>query len=128
MAQGISEIFGEGLDEKGASVAIYRALRTLFCSACGTPIGVGALFTRRAVPGFGPRILPRCVKCVPFELKETGAESGETGAGGGSQLLESLLTPDSDTPDETDERPRDLSEEAARRLGPALSRSRRKPQ
>ena len=120
MEQGISEIFGEGTGGNGEGVPIYRALRTLLGSACGSPIPPGGLFTRKAVPGFGARILPRCGKCAPFEFKEKGAAEGAT-------LIEKLLSPEPEARNRMDEPRRDVSEEAARRLGPALSRSRRKP-
>jgi hypothetical protein len=144
MRQGISEIFCDGRDAKGEAVAVYRALRQLFCSACGTPINAGGLFTRRGVPGFGPRILPRCGKCAPFEMTEATAAADQVAAdevkaepdevekvaeGTRSEMIEKLLTPEPGAgKEESEARPRDMSEEAARRLGPALSRSRRKPQ
>lgn len=149
MRQGISEIFCDGRDAKGEAVAVYRALRQLFCSACGTPINAGGLFTRRGVPGFGPRILPRCGKCAPFEMTEATAgaadevkaepdevevkaapdEVEKVAEGTRSEMIEKLLTPEPGAgKEESKARPRDMSEQAARRLGPALSRSRRKPQ
>lgn len=108
MAQerGISEIYGEGTDASGAPTPIYRALRTLLCSACGTPIPSGTLFTRKSIPNFSLRILPRCRRCAPFEERAAG-------------LIESLLSP----PAEDERR---ASDEVERRLGPALDRSRRK--
>jgi hypothetical protein len=117
---GISEIYGEGSDAAGRQTPIYRALRTLLCSACGTPIPSGSLFTRKSIPQFALRILPRCRRCAPFEVTAEGRPE-EPGPG----LLGSLLSgeePEKNAP----ERPAGVDEEVERRLGPALSRSRRK--
>jgi hypothetical protein len=47
MAKGISEIVGEAGGAGGSRVAVYRALRQLFCATCGGTIREGELFTRR---------------------------------------------------------------------------------
>ena len=47
MAKGISEVAGEADGAGGSDVALYRALRQLFCAACGGTIREGGLFTRR---------------------------------------------------------------------------------
>ncbi len=118
MSQGISEIFGEATGEDGEDVAIYRALRALLCSRCGAPIPLGSLFTRKSVPGIGPRILPRCIKCAPFELKkERKAEE--------SKMIENLLSTETDEHKKENAPRRDINKEVTSRLGPALSRSRR---
>lgn len=119
MEHAISEIFGEGVDARGASIPIYRALRRLLCSACGAPIPLGAFFTRKAIPGIAPRIMPRCRECAPFELRS----DEETKK---SPLIENLLTPADGKPDATGEPSLKASEEVERRLGPALSRARAK--
>ncbi|HEX7318560.1 MAG TPA: hypothetical protein VF297_31925 [Pyrinomonadaceae bacterium] len=85
MAKGISEIVGEADGAGGSGVTVYRALRQLFCAACGATIREGDLFTRRALSGQGLRILPRCSGCEPFT--PPGA------AGARSALIEALLTP-----------------------------------
>jgi hypothetical protein len=145
MEHGISEIYGEGRGPNGRATPVYRALRELLCSACGAPIAEGSLFTRKPLPQFALRIMPRCRECAPFALAgdtkgvgpavgaagESDGAVGETPKGAGakrSKLLESLLTPapETATTQKPAERPRDVSEEVARRLGPALSRSRRK--
>lgn len=121
MTQGVSEIVGQTDGPGGQGVTIYRALKPLLCAPCGEPIGAGTLFTRLCLPGRGPRI-PRCRKCAPFEVRETGGTVGR------SALLESLLTtrpedqsveagrPEAGTP----------SEAVERRLGRALRRCRRR--
>ena len=144
MEHGISEIYGEGRGPDGRATPVYRALRELLCSACGAPIAEGSLFTRKALPQFALRIMPRCRECAPFALAgdtegvrpaigavgESDGTRGERPKGVGarkSKLLEGLLTPAPETATpQKPERPRDVSEEVARRLGPALSRSRRK--
>lgn len=133
MEHGISEIFGEGLDRAGGAIPVYRALRELLCSGCGAIIPEESLFTRKTLPQLALRILPRCPKCTPFELPERGR-------GKRSKLLDSLMSPVRETgrgqleagarqetgAEQKDDRRRDLSEEIASRLGPALSRGRHK--
>lgn len=132
----ISEIYGEGLDSGGRPTPVYRALRTLFCSACGTPMGAGSLFTRKSIPHFALRILPRCQRCAPFEVvaeqqeqeqeqqppSQTPSQPDEPR----SSLLNSLLSPPDGPEEAPEERRREVEEEVERRLGPALSRSRQK--
>jgi len=143
MEHGISEIYGEGRGPDGRATPVYRALRELLCSACGAPIAEGSLFTRKSLPQFAMRIMPRCRECAPFG---TAGEAGRVtpavgdggasdGAGGGtpkgagvkrSKLLEGLLTPAPEREGgQESERARDVAEKVASRLGPALSRSRR---
>jgi hypothetical protein len=127
MEHGVSEIYGEGLGPDGRAVPVYRALRGLLCSSCGAPIAEGSLFTRKSLPQFALRIMPRCRECAPFGMP--GDAEGESPEGAGarrSKLLENLLTPEPEAKaTRRSERPRDVNEEVARRLGPALSRSRR---
>jgi hypothetical protein len=144
MEHGISEIYGEGLGPDGRATPVYRALRELLCSACGAQIVEGSLFTRKSLPQFALRIMPRCRECAPFAVagdtegvrpaggpvEESDGVGDETPEGAGarrSKLLEGLLTPapEAGGAQKVPERPRDVSEEVARRLGPALSRSRR---
>lgn len=124
MGQGISEIFGEALDEAGVATPLYRALRPLLCSSCGSPIPSGALFTRQTVHGLSLRIMPRCRECAPFEPR--GEVEGRKSKR--SKLMDNLLAPAADErPKEPESQSEKAREESARRLGPALSRSRRKP-
>ncbi len=83
MEKGISEIVGQGELKGGRTTEVYRALRSLLCSTCGALIAESALFTRRRVKGVGLRIMPRCQKCAPFNLREEKKER--------SALLDSLL-------------------------------------
>jgi hypothetical protein len=117
--RGISEIFGEGSDAGGRPTPIYRALRALLCSACGTPMPAGSLFTRISIPHFALRILPRCQRCAPFEVRSEGQDAPK------SSLINNLLSPPEEPKAATAEPPRDARQEVAKRLGPALSRSRR---
>ena len=145
MEHGVSEIYGEGRGPDGRATAVYRALRELLCSACGAPIAEGSLFTRKSLPQFALRIMPRCRECAPFGVVGDTAGVGQAGgdgepsesAEGGSpegagarrsKLLEGLLAPapEAEGGQKKSGRSRDVSEEVARRLGPALSRSRRR--
>ena len=114
----VSEIVGRAELAGGRGTEVYRALRALLCATCGAEIGEGTLFTRRKVKGIGVRIMPQCQKCAPFALTEGGAKKQ-------SDLLRSLLA----APEKTS-RPRaaekNLKEEVARRLGPALRRRQKK--
>src|SRR5918911_2908123 len=92
--EGISEVVGEGTGPTGRRTKVYRALRELLCSSCGTPVPLGALFTRETHTQFALRLMPRCRECAPFEL-EGGGERKR------SKLLENLL----DVPAETEKRP-----------------------
>lgn len=145
MEHAVSEIYGAGRGPDGRATPVYRALRELLCSSCGAQIAEGSLFTRKALPQFALRIMPRCRECAPFALAgdaegilPVGGEDGAASDGVGgktpkdagakrSKLLESLLTPAPETEDAQKSGPsRDVAEEVARRLGPALSRSRRR--
>ncbi len=120
MAKGISEIVGEGEGAQGSSVTIYRALRQLFCAACGGTIREGDLFTRRALPQQRLPILPRCGGCEPFTPR--GAAPAK------SALIESLLTPPAGEAKPVAGSPtgrEKLIEAMMKRLGPALSRARK---
>ena len=108
----VSEIVGRA-DE---GVEVYRALRPLLCATCGAGIGEGTLFTRRKVKGIGLRIMPQCPKCAPFTF--------EAGAKKESDLLRSLLAQPPDAPPKHPAPEKNLKEEVARRLGPALKRKR----
>lgn len=118
---GISEIYGEALDATGRQTPVYRALRTLLCSACGTPIPAGGLFTRKSIPQFALRILPRCRRCAPFEVTAEGRPDEQR-----SSLISGLLSEPEGPEKGPAERPDRVEEEIERRLGPALSRSRGK--
>lgn len=129
MDKGISEIVGRGELKSGESLQVYRALRSLLCSTCGTEIAENAHFTRRSVKGIGFSIMPQCRKCAPFTLQSSKHEK--------SALLRSLLTEQPansarqtsssppDTPTEISAE-KNIREEVNRRLGPALKRSRGK--
>lgn len=144
MEHGVSEIYGEGRGPDGRATPVYRALRELLCSSCGAPIAEGSLFTRKSLPQFALRIMPRCRECAPFRVAGdaggvlpavgdaggtpdgAGGESPEGPGAGRSKLLENLLTPEPEKKAPRKSEPaRDVNEEVARRLGPALSRSRR---
>ncbi len=123
MAKGISEIVGLGTGVRKSSVTVYRALKQLFCAACGETISDGALFTRRSISGQGLRILPQCQKCAPFKLQTSIAEGRRQ-----SVLLESLLTPQPEN-DRSERQQNDTNaarEAVKQRLGPALRRYRQR--
>ena len=109
----VSEIVGRA--DGGSEV--YRALRPLLCATCGAAIGEGTLFTRRKVKGVGVRIMPQCRECAPFTFG--------TGAKKESDLLRSLLAQPSDAPPKRPTREKNINEEVARRLGPALRRKKK---
>ena len=129
MDKGISEIVGRAELKTGGSIQVYRALRSLLCSTCGTEIAEGAHFTRRTVKGIGVSIMPQCRKCAPFTLQTNKQER--------SALLRSLLAENpsdssphtaipSETASTTQAAEKNLKEAVNRRLGPALKRSRKK--
>jgi hypothetical protein len=131
MEQGISEIVGRAELKSGGSRQVYRALRSLLCSTCGTEIAKGAHFTRRSVKGIGLSIMPQCTKCAPFTLEPGRQEK--------SSLLRSLLTAEPTAsssrtiPSPVDAqtaqaREKNLDEKVRSRLGHALKRSRFKKQ
>jgi hypothetical protein len=116
MGKGISVIVGVAEGGDGREVPVYRALRTLLCSSCGTTIGEGALFTRRALPGGGLRVAAECRECAPFVAHDEGGKGRQR-----SPLLESLLAPEPEGGTEKEPRRVGQAEEAVRkRLGPAL--------
>ena len=142
MEHAISEIYGSGRGMDGRATPVYRALRELLCSVCGAQIAEGSLFTRKALPQFALRIMPRCRECAPFGMTGDAGSVLPAGGDGGSpagvegelppqagakrsKLLESLLTTERETPPQS-EPSRDVAREVASRLGPALSRSRRR--
>lgn len=117
----VSEIVGRA----DGGTEVYRALRSLLCATCGAGIVEGTLFTRRKVKGIGVRIMPQCRKCAPFTLGAGGKKE--------SELLRSLLTeppaaspkhPAPESPSQTRTPEKNINEEVARRLGPALRRKR----
>ena len=113
----VSEIVGRAELAGGKSAEVYRALRALLCATCAAEIREGTLFTRRRVKGIGVRIMPQCPKCAPFVMAEGGGKQQ-------SELLRSLLA----APEKTSQphaAGKNLEEEVARRLGPALRRSRK---
>ncbi len=110
----ISEIIGE--DTRG--LCIYRALRPLYCHDCGEEIGAGKLFSRWPLAEGGLRILPRCRKCVPLSVAEERTQAG-------SELVDSLLRSPDTQAQSSPEREKRIDEELNKRLGPALSRTRR---
>jgi hypothetical protein len=115
MGKGISVIVCRAAGNNGREVPVYRALRELLCSSCGSTIGEGALFTRRPLAGVGLRVAAQCRECAPFEPCEEG------GHGPRSPLMESLLAPvtgDDAVPGSTN--PGRVTEEVMKRLGPAL--------
>lgn len=123
MTKGISEIVGTGEGTGRTSVTVYRALRQLICAPCGAAIPEGTLFTRSSLDGHGLRILPRCQKCAPFTLIVDGDTKQPR-----SMMLESLLAPeveqdaDPSSKEEVDQEA--VREAVAKRLGPALRRTR----
>lgn len=120
MAKGISEIVGEADGAGGSGVTVYRALRQLFCAACGDTIREGDLFTRRALSGQGLRILPRRSGCEPFT--PPGA------AGARSALIEALLMPPAGEAKAEEVSPvqrEEVVRAVMNRLEPALSRARK---
>jgi len=115
MGKGISAIVGRAAGGDGREVPVYRALRDLLCSSCGSTIGEDALFTRRPLAGAGVRVAARCRECAPFELREDG------GNGPRSPLMESLLAPVTDDNAAPKPANRDrVTEGVMKRLGPAL--------
>lgn len=120
MKKGISEIVGEASGVRDSRVTVYRALKQLFCAACGGTIREDDLFTRRALPGQCLRILPQCRSCAPF--------TSPGGARAKSALIESLLTPPAGEAKAEAGRPAQREEivrAVMKRLGPALSRARK---
>jgi phage FluMu protein Com len=133
MKRAISEIVGRVEAAGDATVAIYRALRSLRCASCDTLIAEGELFTRRNTFGQSLRILPRCRRCAPFASPTEPATTGHP-------MLDSLLSTAAEQPpvskgrpvkkplsgDESDdEKQKRIAEAMIERLGPALRRTRR---
>lgn len=123
MKKGISEIVGLAESAGKSRVTVYRALKQLFCAACGETINEGVLFTRRSLYGQGLRILPQCRKCAPFNLRTTAGEGQHR-----SPLLESLLTAPPEHEGSENQKPDTGAKREAveRRLGPALRRCRQR--
>ena len=121
MKKGISEIVGIADAVGKSELTVYRALKQLFCAACGEMICEGVLFTRRSLYGRGLRILPQCQKCAPFNLRAAGEKEPRRSA-----LLQSLLTPqlESRQGEVRMNKPDAEREAVERRLGPALRRCR----
>jgi hypothetical protein len=119
MKNGISEIVGRAAYRNGGSGPLYRALKELLCSACGREIVEGALFTRHYPPGQRLRLSPRCSECTPFDLPERQR----------SALIDSLLASEAATPQvrgAAETTREEMRAKVERRLGPALSRTRRR--
>jgi hypothetical protein len=127
MKQEVSEIIGDGMTAQGASVKVYRALRTLLCERCGGQIAEGEIFTRWPIAQQLLRIMPRCLACAPFELQEQDKTPTHPPR---STLLTELLntTRQSDETaagsSQSDVR-RDVGSDIEKRLGPALRWTRR---
>lgn len=120
MKKGISEIVGEAFGAGDSRVTVYRALRQLICAACGGTIREGELFTRHALPGQELPVSSRCRGCAPF--------TSRGGARVRSALIESLLTPPVVEGEAEAGRParrEEVVEAVMKRLGPALSRTRK---
>jgi hypothetical protein len=118
MKQGISKIVGQANDASGESVPLYCALRPSSCSACGTDIPEGEIFTRHALPEQELLLYAHCRKCTPFTLHR--------GRRARSELLDAILT----SPEHNETQPvkgqqRTLAEAVEKRLGPALEQARR---
>lgn len=107
-----SERVGEALLSTGERAALYRALRELSCSRCGTVIREGEFFTREAEPASGLPLVRLCRGCEPFSR------------GGG--LLDALLAPGSGEGARPTVAPVDVSEKVLSRLGPALKAGKRR--
>jgi hypothetical protein len=120
MGKGISVIVGRAAGPDGPEVPVYRALRDLLCSSCGSTIGEGALFTRRPLAGAGLRVAAQCRECAPFEQRE-----GEREDGGKrhrhSPLMASLMAPETEghASPESIHHGR-VADDVMKRLGPAL--------
>jgi hypothetical protein len=118
MKQGISKIVGQANDASGESVPLYCALRPLSCSACGTDIPEGELFTRQALPEQELLLYAHCRKCTPFTLHH--------GRRARSELLDALLiSPDNNEPQPAKREQPSLAETVEKRLGAALEHARR---
>jgi hypothetical protein len=118
MKQGISKIVGQASDAGGECFPLYCALRPLSCSACGTDISEGELFTRHALPEQELLLYAHCRKCTPF--------TPHSDRHARSELLDSLLA----SPDNNEDQPikrqqRSIAEAVEKRLGPALEQARR---
>jgi hypothetical protein len=131
MRDAISEIVGQGGLSDGGSAQIYRALRSLLCSACGAMIAKDTLFTRCSVKGVGLSIMPQCRKCTPFVFQPDKQEK--------SALLQELLRENAPASssresaladasrDTSAQEKRHVAEEVRKRLGPALKKGRHQP-
>jgi hypothetical protein len=118
MKQGISNIVGQAHDASGESVPLYCALRPLSCSACGTNIPEGELFTRHALPEQELLLYAHCRKCTPFNPQSDRHAR--------SELLDALLaSPDNNEDQPTKRQQRSITEAVEKRLGAALEQARR---
>ena len=107
-----SERVGKAVLGSGERASLYRVLRELSCSRCGSVIREGDLFTREAGPASELPLLRLCRGCVPFNV------------GGG--LLDSLLAPDGGGELLPAVSTEDVREKVLSRLGPALDACRRR--
>lgn len=115
MRKGISVIVGRAESGEGTEVPVYRALRDLLCSSCGSMISEGTLFTRRPLAAGKLRVAAQCRKCMPFTSR-AGDEKGSPR----SALLESLLTPEPAGDGVRESCHAENAEAVRKRLGPAL--------
>lgn len=106
-----SESAGEAVLDTGERAALYRALRELSCSRCGSTIREGELFIRQAEPASGLPLVRLCRGCAPFSER--------------SGLIDALLAP-AKSEESHPAAPGDAREKALTRLGPALELSRRR--
>ena len=120
MKKGISVIVGQTSGARGESIPLYRAERSLLCSACGADIPAGEIFTRRALSGQALRLYAECRKCAPL------CEDEEKDSG----MIQTLLSAEAQgVPAPTsngDARRITIAQKVERRLGPALRYGRRK--
>jgi hypothetical protein len=133
--EAISEIMGRArvADQSSAVVVVYRALRSIRCASCDEVIAEGALFTRHSVFEQGTPILPKCRKCVPFNVQPAEEKARHP-------MLDSILSPPAGQSSVSQSAPSKrsasgsaqdhleqerIAEAVRRRLGPALARSRR---
>lgn len=135
--KGISERVGRAADSSSTTTTrhgvVYRALRGLVCTKCGTVIGEGELFVRRPLGDSQLPLLMLCRGCAPVSLPHSEDAAGES-------LLQAVLTPgpqQARSPHEArqphtgtvcstvDLHTKPAAEaEVERRLGPALARCR----
>jgi hypothetical protein len=107
-----SERAGETVLATGERATMYRALRELTCSPCGSIIREGEFFTRETEPASGLPLVRICCGCAPFAVR------------GG--LLDALLATGCGGESRPTGAPDDVREKVLSRLGPALELSRRR--